>query len=252
MIHRSEHTKNFTMLNNEILEDDLSDGAFRLLVFMLSCSDTWKFTLKGLAYCLGLSERTVSDRLAELKRSGYISQRRIINSKGQFEACEWDVYEDKLTTPQKNHSEVKPRRGKTTVRQNHTEAEPHCGKSAVIKQVPIITSTNINKEQSKQDKAQPFDALLSSLSPELRETFTDFIKMRKTIKAPLTEKALDLAIKKAFKLGKGDPEKIKAVVEQSILNSWKGLFELREEKQKTQFGEIDWDEVMKLAEGGSA
>ena len=151
MIHRSEHAKNFTMLNNEILESDLSDGAFRLLVFMLSCSDDWKFSLKGLAYCLGLSERTVSDRLTELKQAGYISQKRATNKRGQFEACDWDVYEEPLTTPQKNHSEVKPHRGKTTLRQNHTAVEPHCGKTAVIKQVPIITSTNINKYQRKEE-----------------------------------------------------------------------------------------------------
>lgn len=151
MIHRSEHAKNFTMLNNEILESDLSDGAFRLLVFMLSCSDDWKFSLHGLAYCLNLSERTVSDRLAELKRAGYISQKRTINERGQFEACEWDVFEDPITTPQKNHSEVKPQRGKTTVRQNHTVVEPHRGKAAVIKQVPIETSTNINKYQREEE-----------------------------------------------------------------------------------------------------
>ena len=69
---------------------------------------------------------------------------------------------------------------------------------------------------------------MKPLSPELKETFEEFIKMRKAIKAPMTAKALDLAIKKAEKLGGGDPDKMKAVIEQSIMNSWKGLFALKE------------------------
>lgn len=239
MIHRAEHTGDFTMINNDIINDSrISAEAYRLLSFMLSCSDEWKFSLCGLSYCLNTPERTLADRLAELKRAGYIKQKRTVNKLGQFTACEWDVFEipqevlDKAqdTTLQKNHSEAKPQRGKTTVRLDHSEVLPHRGKPAVIKQVPILNNTNIKQDKSKtRERDEKFENRLASLSPELQETFREFIKMRKTKKAPMTDKALDLAIKKAEKLGDGDPEKMKAVVEQSILNSWTGLFPLKEE-----------------------
>ena len=52
------------------------------------------------------------------------------------------------------------------------------------------------------------------------------------IKAPLTNKALELSISKINKLAPGDIEKQKEIIKQSIMNSWKGLFPLKEDKEK--------------------
>ena len=145
MIYRSEHNESFTLIDNDIINDErLSSGAFRLLAFMLSCSDLWKFSLKGLARCLGLSERTISDRIAELRRAGYVEQRRITNERGQIIGCEWDVYEVPKTTTQKNHDVVKPQRGKTTTWKNHDAENPQRGFPATI--------TNNNSNKTKYNK----------------------------------------------------------------------------------------------------
>ncbi len=56
--------------------------------------------------------------------------------------------------------------------------------------------------------------------------------MRKAIKAPLTDRALSLAIKKAFDLAGGDEATVKAIVEQSILNSWKGVYALKDDDSR--------------------
>lgn len=63
----------------------------------------------------------------------------------------------------------------------------------------------------------------------LNKVFMDYLQMRKTIKKPATENAINLAISKLEKLANSDEEKIK-ILEQSILNSWQGLFELKNEK----------------------
>ena len=55
----------------------------------------------------------------------------------------------------------------------------------------------------------------------------DFVLMRKKIKAPMTDKAIELAISKLEKM-KGDGQSPNAVLEQSIMNSWKGLFPVEE------------------------
>ena len=120
MIFRSEHDEGYTLINNDIINDErLSSGAFRLLAFMLSCSDSWKFSIKGLAHCLELSERTITDRITELRLAGYVEQKRLTNERGQIIGCEWYVYEVPKTTTQKNHNAVKPQRGKPTTRKNH-------------------------------------------------------------------------------------------------------------------------------------
>lgn len=98
-----------------------------------------------------------------------------------------------------------------------------------------ITTTN-NKKVSKKDnvssaraKEPSFDEILDKVdvvrqNPELREAFINFIKMRKVIKAPLTNRGLALAINRAFEIAKGQPEKMIAVVDQSIERSWRGIF----------------------------
>lgn len=50
--------------------------------------------------------------------------------------------------------------------------------------------------------------------------------MRKSIKAKMTDRALELMLSKLDKLGKDDAEKIQ-ILEQSTMNSWKGIFELK-------------------------
>ena len=55
------------------------------------------------------------------------------------------------------------------------------------------------------------------------------------IKKPMTDRAVLLAIRELEKL-KGEGHEPKQVLEQSILNSWQGLFPLRDSKP----GKVDW------------
>lgn len=105
-----------------------------------------------------------------------------------------------------------------------------------------ITTTNkkevskkVNSGNNARAKEPSFDEILDSVevikdNPELREAFVNFIKMRKVIKAQLTNRGLELAINRAFELAKGNPQKMIAVVNQSVERSWRGIFELTEDK----------------------
>ncbi len=62
---------------------------------------------------------------------------------------------------------------------------------------------------------------------EFRNVLTEYVKMRKTIKKPLTLYALKLAIAKVEKLAVTNEERI-AIVNQSILNSWQGLYPVKQ------------------------
>ena len=59
---------------------------------------------------------------------------------------------------------------------------------------------------------------------KLNQTFCDYVDMRKKIKAPMTDNAIHLAINKLQKLSGGDNDVAIEILEQSIMNSWKGLF----------------------------
>ena len=87
-----------------------------------------------------------------------------------------------------------------------------------------------NKKTSKKS-SNAFDLLIAEYTSDesLAFALNEFIKMRKEIKAKLTENALSLLLKKLDKLaGCSDSKKI-AILEQSILNSWKGVFALKGE-----------------------
>jgi hypothetical protein len=67
------------------------------------------------------------------------------------------------------------------------------------------------------------------------EEWKDFVEMRNKIKAPLTEKAVELAISKLSKL-KDAGDNPAEVLNESIMNSYKGLFPLKKGKGGVKSG----------------
>ena len=243
MIFRDDHNDNFTVISNDLARDnDLSLEARGLLVLMLSMSDDWIFSVKGLMNQTGLKRSVVIRLIKELKDSGYISHKVEKGKGGIFTATTWEIYENRTAVrfdrSRKSPQSVKTNRGAkspqsvlTARGENRSPVKPQYGETAVGENEPI-RNTNIERNtklirNTKEKERSPLD----DLEPELRETFENFIEMRKKIKAPLTDKALKLNIEKARKLAKGDPEKMRAIVEQSIERSWRGLFPLDEDKK---------------------
>lgn len=62
----------------------------------------------------------------------------------------------------------------------------------------------------------------------LTDTFRDFEIMRKAIKKPLTERATKVLLGKLDKLAGNDKELVIKILEQSILNNWQSVYELKD------------------------
>ena len=75
----------------------------------------------------------------------------------------------------------------------------------------------------------------------LNKAFSDYVAMRKQIKKPLTDRAVELAMKKLAELSNGDNDMAVKIIEQSIMNSWQGLFPLKDNSRNN--GSIDWTQV---------
>lgn len=176
MIFRSEHTENFTIVSNDIVKDErLSDGAFRLLSFMLTCSDSWSFSLGGLAFSLNWPVKKVARLVTELKRCGYIEQKKRTDAKGRFLPSEWLVHEIPVTATPENRRADKPLTRQTAERINRRADEPQSGKRGDItstnnKQVLIVTSTNSNKDEEKKPLGEFQNVFLTV--PELEKLQT--------------------------------------------------------------------------------
>ena len=91
---------------------------------------------------------------------------------------------------------------------------------------------NINKERKKADS---YDSVFENkkVDGKLKETFVEFIKSRKLNGKKMTDKALELAIDKVRKLGRTEDEQVR-IIEQSIANSWQGIFPLKEETKSNE------------------
>lgn len=95
-----------------------------------------------------------------------------------------------------------------------------------------INKNSINKNSSinKKEKQTSLDLIIKeyTTNEELVETLKDFIKMRKSIKSPVTDRALKGILKKLDQLATNNENKI-GILEQSIINSWKSVFPLKEQ-----------------------
>lgn len=93
-----------------------------------------------------------------------------------------------------------------------------------------INNKNINKNKNKKEKEKEkyFE------NEEVNNIFIEFLQQRKKMKAVNSERAITLLINKLSKYD--DDIKIK-MIEQSILNSWKGVFEFKIKKEKESFYE---------------
>lgn len=79
----------------------------------------------------------------------------------------------------------------------------------------------VNKENNNIDTFSAY-----TTNTDLQEALMSFVEFRKDKKKPMNEKAITLLLGKLNKLAKSDNEK-KEILEQSILNGWQGIFELK-------------------------
>ena len=106
-----------------------------------------------------------------------------------------------------------------------------------------MQETSKNREEKRREEKIREELNNKPLTP-LEKTLDDFAKHRKNLKKPMTEKAMELLIKKLDQLTKTDDEKI-LILEQSIENGWQGIFELKNSKgisEKDRLKEI-WDAI---------
>lgn len=91
-------------------------------------------------------------------------------------------------------------------------------------------NSKVNEVKNIVEKKQEFENIINTYTEnlELRTSIFDFIKMRKTNKSAMTDRALEIMLKKLTGLANEDSKKIETL-EQSIMNGWKGIFELKGE-----------------------
>ena len=120
--------------------------------------------------------------------------------------------------------------------QEMEEQESGNGFSENQEPIPVTSQFPTTNNKKKEGKRAGYDEIIDSYTEngELRSALVEFVKMRKMMKKPLTNKALSLLLtsKKGLDgLASTDAEKID-IVQQSIMRGWQGFFPLKDIEAK--------------------
>lgn len=209
-ILRKQQRTQYTVIDNTIFRDaELSNKALGMLCRMLSLPDGWEFSVMGLVALSNDGKSAVMSQLDELEERGYLVRNQVREG-GKMAGVEYIVSETKMS--EKPYAE-KP----------HTE-KPHTEK-------PTQSITNISNTYKSNTKD-----IYEGLPENLKETLYEFEEMRKSIKKPMTDVARKRLIRELQKLAGENVQQMIKILDQSILNSWAGVYPLKNNSKATQQG----------------
>ena len=164
------------------------------------------FGRKAWAEELGLSERQVRTAISHLESTNEIA----IETTNRFSVITlvkwelWQIDEGRATNRTTNKkSDKRP----TSDQQATTSKE--------------YKNNNISSSLHSED-------IYRDLPDRLVQTLKEFEQMRKEIKAPMSAKAKELLVAKLQRLAGDDTDMKIEILNQSIMNSWKGVFALKD------------------------
>ena len=211
MIIRVNKTKDYTVMSNYHLhEKDMSLKAKGLLSLMLSLPDDWDYSIDGLIKLSKDGKDSVTAAILELEKFKYLVRTQTKDKSGRFAGYDYDVYE-------------KPMTGEPLTENPPTVKPPQINTN-------ILNTNKQNTKRIKEEEARTIDDIIAEQKEELQEPLREYVKMRKAIKKPITTHGLELALKRLNELTSDTSVAVK-IINQSIMNSWQGLFDLKSENK---------------------
>jgi hypothetical protein len=198
---------------------------------ILSLPDNWNYTIGGLVSLCIESESAVKSGLEELKEYGYLRIDKIKPNKengGKYTYI-YNIFEQ----PHKNQE------GENQPLENQGIENQPVENTPLYKDTDIsntnVLNTNISSKDKKKERKTSYDDILSKIPDEsLRELYYEYIKMRKLIKSPMTDRALTMLINKVEELEPLSIDRQKQMLEMAIMNNWKSVYPIKEDAQTKQ------------------
>lgn len=223
-------SENFTQIQNEIIRTDKLDVYQKSCINnILSNNNEFRIAFSALSKRIPCSKVKCINTINSLKELNIISVNKIKTINGDWDSNCYKVNLNKLF----EYIEVVHEKDNVVFNKDNLVHEKDNGSTSDIQQVvheKDNKNTNKNtKENIKKEKGTNLDKIINSYSDneELINTIRDFLKMRKAIKKTMTERALNIMLNKLKDLSSDTETQIK-ILEQSIVNSWQGIFPLKE------------------------
>ena len=243
---RVNKTTDYTIMSNFHLKDKrLSLKAKGLLSLILSLPNDWNYTIGGLVSICLESESAVKSALNELKKYGYLKVDKIAPNKengGRYEYI-YNIFE------QPTEKQTEEIQGIENLPLENQSVENHPLYKDTNKTNTNNKNTNIsNKDNKKKErKTTGYDEILASVADDdLRDLYFEFIKMRKLIKSPMTDRALTTLINKVNSLEPNSIDRQKKLLENAIINNWKSVYPLKDDKKQKYNTNYEEDDLSDL------
>lgn len=218
-IVKSKTAGQFVTLTNEIARSPLLTLKGKgLLIHLLSLPSDWVLYKANLYNSINEKKGTIDAAFKELQDKGFVISVKVVDSLGRFVGWNHVVYDQPYCQP----AEI----GETRQSENPTIGKSEIGESAPIQRK--ISTKKDNIQINNKDKELAF------LNLEWKELWEGWLEYKNTehkdkFKSNSTEQ---LAINNLVKISKERIEVARKIVSLSIINRWKGLFEIKEEEQK--------------------
>ena len=241
---RVNKTADYTVMSNfHFKEKDMSLKAKGLLSLMLSLPDDWDYSINGLVAICKENENAIKSTLDELKAFGYLVVTKKMPNEtesGRIE-YEYNIYEQPQSKLPIEKQGVEKQGVEKQGVDNHTQLNT---KEVNTKKSSTKKSNTKNKERKKETT---YDAILSAVEDDdLRTLYYEFIKMRKLMKKPMTDKALQVLISKVNKLEPNSIVRKKLLLETSIEHGWLSVYPLKDENNSNtnSFSDLKMGEML--------
>lgn len=166
----------------------------------------------------GFSRRGIQQSIVRLEEQGYV--RRIYIGKGNSHRGEIEcLVAFSALKPEIARTNVRPSTNKrapiarTNVRHNKKREEEHLNK--------LSTPIKKNSKKGLQTTSDNY--------PDLKLELDAFIEVRQAMRKPLTPSSLKLLVDKLERWYPSNTKNQRLCLEQSIINGWQGIFELKDE-----------------------
>lgn len=174
--------------------------------------------LKATSKKIGISIQNLRTALEKLEKSGEIT-RKSTNKFTLVTIENYSKYQDREVV---NNNDI----NKPLTNDQQTTNKPLTNDQQHLR--------NKEYKNNKNNKNIYISDIVASEPAELHDYLNDFVKMRKSIKAPLTARALKTVLKELEKLSGGDIKTKTAILEQSIVKCWKTVYPLKNEQNTKQ------------------
>lgn len=236
---KSGRKKGFIVLYREAAQDDrLTLEARGLFALMVSLPENWEYTVSGLAVKAGCGKDKVRRLLRELQTVGYLVRGQSHDRGGKFSGNIY-VLQDEVPPSSENTDNGESRQRSEpstekpspvfTAQKNKEEKNKDLKDIQDLKEPPKAPQGGAGRKSqfALEEEAKPVLREYCGQDQELAQALADLIDVRTKRKAVNSRRAIIALLKELDRLSGGRREDKLLLIQQSVLNSWKSVFPLK-------------------------